>query len=176
MHLVYGQDSYVVPWVCGLLDMDIPQLCSSIGISDGFKLIGGAVYSNQYLDRKGRPFSIEISFGTVDKRWATRGNISALLMYPFSQLKVKRAQSTVARRNRHTRQFLERLGFTFEGMGRQAWPAGGDAAVYSMLSGEFFSSKWMTSNRQIGTLSPSSARPSNHIGSADQIQQGNGPL
>lgn len=176
MHLVYGQDSYVVTWVCGLLDMDIPHLCSSIGISDGLKLIGGAVYSNQYLDRKGKPFSIEISFGTVDVRWGNRAIISALLGYPFVQLKVKRVQSTVSRRNRHVRQFLERLGFKLEGVGRQAWPQGGDACVYSMLSGEFFSSKWMNHHRQVGTLSPSSTRSERNLGGPDQIQQGNGAL
>lgn len=170
MHLVYGQDSYVVPWVCSLLDMEIPHPCTSIGIADGEKLIGGAVYSHQYLDRQQRPFSIEISFVTIDRRWSNRAIIRALLGYPFLQLRVKRVQSTVSRKNRHVRQFLERLGFKLEGVGRQAWPQGGDACVYSMLSGEFFSSKWMTENRQIGPLCSGSTRPERNIGSANQKQ------
>jgi len=170
IHLVYGQDSYVVPWVCGLLDMDIPHPCTSIGIADGERLIGGCVYSNQYLDSNRKPFSIELSFVTIDKRWSNRAIIRALLGYPFLQLKVRRIQSTVSRKNRHVRQFLERLGFKLEGVGRQAWPQGGDACVYSMLSGEFFSSKWMTNHRKIGPLCASSSRPERNIGSANQIQ------
>lgn len=168
MHLLYGQDSYVVPWVCGLLDMDIPHPCTAIGIADNERLIGGCVYSNQFLDTSRKPFSIELSFVTIDKRWSNRAIIRALLGYPFLQLKVKRVQSTCSRKNRHVRQFLERLGFKLEGVGRQAWPQGGDACVYSMLSGEFFSSKWMTPHRKIGPLCPSSARPECNFGSANQ--------
>jgi len=168
MRLIYGQDQIVVPWLCALLDMDIPHPCTSIGIAKDDRIIGGAIYSNQYKNREGKPYSIEISFGTIDKRWASRAIIGALLAYPFCQLRVKRAQSTVSKRNKHVRQFLERLGFTLEGVGRQAWPHGGDACVYSMLSGEFFSSKWNL-NGQVHTFRSSRARPDNYIGSTNQV-------
>ena len=158
MQLVYGRDDIVVPWLCGLLDMDIPHPCVSIGIAKDDHLIGAALYSNQMLDHKKKPYMIEISFGTIDKKWGSRAIIYALLGYPFLQLKVKRIQSTVSRKNRHVRQFLERLGFKLEGVGRQAWPKGGDACVYSMLSGEFFSSRWNLSRGQIDTLSTASTR------------------
>lgn len=142
IYLVYGRDDIVVPWICNQLDIRNPGPCAAIGIARDNYLIGAALYNNQQLDAKGNPLSIEISFTTLDKSWASRGNIYALLAYTFVQLKVKRVQSTVAKRDKRVRLFLERLGFTLEGVGRQAWPKGGDACVYSMLSGEFFSSKW----------------------------------
>lgn len=146
MRLIYGQDQIVVPWLCALLDMDIPHPCTSIGIAKDDRIIGGAIYSNQYKNREGKPYSIEISFGTIDRVWSNRHTIYSLLAYPFCQLRVKRVQATVSKKNRKVRSFLEKLGFKLEGIGRQAWPQGGDACCYSMLSGEFFESKWNLKN------------------------------
>ena len=45
-------------------------------------------------------------------------------------------QATIRRGNRTARRFVERLGFRYEGMAREAWPTGEDAALYSMLRRE----------------------------------------
>lgn len=142
LQLVYGQDELIVPWICNQLQIINPHPCVTIGVSSDNRLVAAALYNNLQLDTVKKPMSIEISFVTIDKRWASRVIISSLLGYPFCQLKVKRVHSTVWKKNRNVRQFLERLGFKLEGVGRQAWPHGGDACVYSMLSREYFTGKW----------------------------------
>lgn len=140
--LIFGQEAIVTPWLCQLLQMKIPPHSVSIGIARDGQLIGGALYHNYMLTSDNKPLLIEMSFGTIDKGWATYDTIRSLLGYPFYQLKVKRVQSTVSRKNRAVRKFLERLGFKFEGVGRSAWPHGGDALMYSLLSKEFYLSPW----------------------------------
>jgi len=155
--LVYGQDALVIPWICSFLKMNIPKDGVSIGIAKDGRLIGAALYHNYTLTFADKPLFIEMSFGVIDKRWQSRHIINALLGYPFFQLQVKRVQSTVSKRNKTVRLFLERLGFKLEGTGRQAWPQGGDACMYSLLSGEFFSSKWNIRGQKC-TFSSSSTR------------------
>lgn len=140
--LVYGQDAIVTPWICNLLKMHVPKDSVSIGISSNNQLIGAALYHNYNIDWAGKPLFIEISFGTIDKTWSNRATIHALFAYPFFQLRVKRVQSTVSKKNRAVRSFLTKLGFKLEGTGRLAWPHGGDCCVYSLLSREFFNGKW----------------------------------
>lgn len=170
LRTVYGEDQVIVPWVCEKLKIIDPFPCVTIGVARNDELVAAALYNNMQMNLAGRPNSIEISFVTIDKRWASRAIIGHLLSYPFGQLRVKRAQSTVSKRNKHVRQFLERLGFKYEGTGRQAWPEGGDACVYSMLSGEYFSSPWNIKSGKISTFGPGSARPKCYIGGSDCIQ------
>lgn len=173
--LIFGHDDIIKPWVCTRLDMQIPKDSTAIGIASKDRIIGGAVYHNYTIMTDGSPLFIEMSFATVDKRWAAHGIIRALLGYPFYQLKVKRIQSTVSRKNRDVRLFLERLGFKLEGVGRLAWPQGGDALMYSLLSREFFSSKWHRIG-QINTIGSGSTRPSSDLGGADGQQSGYGSV
>lgn len=176
LQLVYGQENIVKPWICGLLKMDIPKNSVSIGIARNNELIGAALFHNYNLTHAGKPLFIEMSFGTIDKAWANRAIISALLGYPFSQLKVKRIQSTVSQKNRDVRLFLERLGFKMEGVGRLAWPHGGNAMMYSLLSREFFASKWSMKNRKIDAKCASSTRSNYHSGCANGQQSANSAL
>lgn len=138
--LVFGQDDYVSEWVSIMLGKRNWGYKTAIGIQKNDFLIAGVVYNNQMLDCKGKPFNIEMSIASVDKSWCNRHNLGVLFRYPFIQLGVKRVQATTAKRNKSVRQFLDRLGFTLEGIGRQAWPEGGDCAVYSMLKPEC---KWI---------------------------------
>ena len=143
MRLVYGRDDIFVPWICAQLKIMKPAPCVSIGIIDAEgQIAGAALYNGFQLDIQGKPLLIEISFATLDKRWCSRAIVFGLLSYPFSQLRVRRVQVTVSKRNRTVRSFLTKLGFIYEGTGRQAWPGGGDCCVYSLLSKEFFASKW----------------------------------
>lgn len=145
MNLVYGRDDVVIPWICHNLQINNPGPCVAIGIAKDNLLIGGALYNNHHLNIYGIPQSIELSFVTIDKHWATRGIVSALLSYPFIQLKVKRVQLTIRKRDMHTRRFVERLGFTLEGVARKAHHTGQDAAVYSMLPHEC---RWVKLNEK----------------------------
>ena len=148
MNLVYGRDDVFVPWICASLNIRNPGPCVSIGIAHHGKIAGAALYNGMQLDHKGKPHLIEMSFATLDKRWANRVIIHGLLSYPFFQLRVKRVQVTVSKRNRTVRAFLKHLGFKYEGTGRLAWLGGGDACVYSLLSNEFFNSKWNLENKR----------------------------
>lgn len=159
--LIYGREDVVTPWICDLLKMHIPEHAVSIGIAKDNQLIGAALYHNYTLTGEGNPLFIEMSFGTLDKRWATRQIVSTLLGYPFFQLKVKRVQSTVSKKNKTVRLFLEHLGFKLEGTGRLAWPHGGDALMYSLLSREFFSGKWnIKSGQKFSIISSSTSSSS----------------
>ena len=142
MRLIYGRDDVFVPWICNQLSIRDPGKCVSIGIADDDRIVGAALYNGLQLDINAKPLLIEMSFATLDKRWCTRAIVFGLLSYPFSQLRVRRVQVTVSKRNRTVRGFLTHLGFKYEGTGRLAWPSGGDACCYSMLSREFFESKW----------------------------------
>ena len=136
VHIVLGLDPLVARWVQERIPgaRDFGK-CTAVGIADGDLLIAGAVYNNFH------GHMIEGSIASISPKWCNKTTIRAFLAYPFLQLKVGRLQSTVAKKNKHTRRFLERLGFRLEGVGRQAWPDGSDACVYSMLRHE--AEKWL---------------------------------
>lgn len=138
--LVYGYNRDITGWVYKQLGFGtVSDDDKAIGIVVDDTLIGGVVYNDFRLGKDG-PLSIEMSIATVDKRWINRNNLNALFAYPFIQLNVKRVQATTRADNAAVCRFLARLGFTFEGIGREAHPLGGDVAVYSMLQPEC---KWI---------------------------------
>lgn len=158
--LIYHPQPALIAWVCGQLDIQNPGPASAIGIMGNTQIIGGALFNNMQNDTLGKPLSIEISFVTVDKSWATKDNIRNIFFYPFVRLGVKRVQATVAKRNMPVRFFLERLDFKFEGIARSAWPKGGDAACYSLLRHEC---KWIGEiNGKKFTIGTGSSGPHNH--------------
>jgi RimJ/RimL family protein N-acetyltransferase len=108
----------------------------AIGFRDGEKIVGGIVYENFKRDCYNEPLSISCTIVSLDKRWATRNNIRALFAYPFITLKVRRFEAETAKHNQLSNSILLRLGFSLEGCAREAWPYGGDANLYSILSTE----------------------------------------
>lgn len=140
MKLIVGQDKGVTTWVSlGLFktsDAFDLNLSRAIGISHKGKLICGVVYNNLQTDIYDKPYSIEMTIYSIDKRWCTRDNIAALFAYPFSQYNLKRVQATTREDNGHVRAFLERLGFKLCGIARMGHPDLCNAAVYDMLKHE----------------------------------------
>ncbi len=131
IQLVIGQDEAVALWVQQRIPAALDfSPCTAIGVADDGRLIAGAVYNNY------QGYMIEISMASISPRWCNRRTLRALLGYPFEQLKVRRLQFTIAKRDKKTRKLWERLGFKYEGTGRQAWPDGSDSCVYSMLKHE----------------------------------------
>lgn len=114
--------------------------CTCIGFKRNGEYIAVVVYNNYRTHPNGTPHAVEISMVSVDKSWCTRHNLSIIAAYPFIQLRVKRVQATVSKRNKHTRNFLRKSGFKYEGALRQGWVFGGDATVYSLLNTEC---KWL---------------------------------
>lgn len=167
--LIYGQDPAVASWVCRHLKLKpFPEgLYRGIGIVHEGKDIGGVIWHNYHEDNFGKPLLIEVTLATIDKRWATRHNIHELFQYPFRQLGVRRVQATCHRKAKRVRTALRKLGFSFEGIVREAHPQGGDAAHYSILRNECF---WLKEHGKISTVNPRSARSSSNSCGADQQQ------
>lgn len=136
IRLVLGLDELVIKWVRAQLPgtLDFGP-ATAIGVADGTRLIAGVVYSNYH------GHMIEVSVASTDRRWVSRNILRGLFAYPWQQLGVGRMQVTIAKRDKHTRKFVERLGFRYEGTGRKAWPDGSDACIYSLLRHE--AERWL---------------------------------
>lgn len=124
----------MIEWVASRLGLaaDVFEPATAIGIVEGERLIAGVVYHGYRPD----PGAIEASLASVSPRWCTRAVLRAIFAYPFEQLRVRRLQAVVERKDRHTRDIVMRLGFKYEGIARRFLPGAKDAAVYSMLQGE----------------------------------------
>ncbi len=142
IQIVTGRDAEIAAWVGRLLDIRNFGVGIACGIVLDGELIAGLVYSNYHPDVP----SIEMSIASVSPRWATKTVLRDVFTLPFQQMGVVRAQATVARKNRHARKFIERLGFHYEGMGRRAGPNGVDMALYSMLRDEC---RWLASHEEL---------------------------
>lgn len=105
-----------------------------IGVVDGPELLAVVIYSDY------REIDIEMSIASTTPRWASRDIIRALFEYPFIQLRTDRVTAITSKNNRHTRRFLERLGFRLEGTHRKALRGGRTACTYGMLRDEC---KWL---------------------------------
>ena len=131
IHLVFGLDRQVAQWVREQIP-DRPDFgqCTAIGVAEDKRMIAGVVFNNY------RGHMIEASIAATDPCWCNKTVLHAFFAYPWLQLKVRRLQVIVAKKNKHSRHFVERLGFKFEGLCRKAMPDGTDACVYSQLRHE----------------------------------------
>jgi len=94
----------------------------------------GAVVYHEYRDN-----DIQMSCAADDKHWLSKKALEAIFRYPFSQLGCIRVTALTPSKNVHTRQFLERVGFTQEGIMRKGF-CDDDCVVYGMLRDEC---KWI---------------------------------
>ena len=137
MILDYINQDYMKTWFKEqLLIAPDSRLSTAIGVIKNNKLICVVLYSGYIESPFGEPIMIEMSVCSIDKSWCTRHNLKEFFTYPFIYLKVKRVQATISKQNKSVRKFAQKLGFKYEGMGRKAYPLGGDAAVYSLLRKE----------------------------------------
>lgn len=111
--LVFDCDEELVLWAekeypsCAPLSRPL----TSIGItSDSGNIVGVAIFNNY------RQNDIEITFITSTPKWATPGNIRAIIGYPFRQLGVKRMTAITDKSNKKSRKLLTGLGFVLEGV------------------------------------------------------------
>ena len=107
--LVCGCDKDVARWVGRLLEVTDFGVCSAIGVVRDGHMVAGAVF-HQY-----RHPAIEISFASLDARWATRDAIRGLLRYPFVQLNCRRLTAISPEQREEAIAFMVRLGFKIEG-------------------------------------------------------------
>lgn len=70
------------------------------------------------------------------RSWMTRRFLHVMFDYPFNQLKCSRITAPVRASNFHARRFVERLGFTIEGVLRKFYETGEDRVLYGMTREE----------------------------------------
>lgn len=134
MNLVYGQDERVARWVVERIPhVESFSNMQAIGITAGDSLIGGVVF-HEY-----RGNDIQMSCASESPRWLTKRILRALFAYPFVQLGCDRVTAFCPAGNAHTRQFLERIGFSLEGVMRRGFITD-DCALYGLLREEC---KWI---------------------------------
>ena len=106
--LIFGKDEELALWAekSGIGPFQRPLTAIGVAGKDG-KIMAVAIYNNyRYSD------DIEISFVAATPRWATQGNIRAMLSYPFVQLGVKRLSAVTNKNNKRSRKLLTGLGTT----------------------------------------------------------------
>lgn len=85
------------------------QNYTALGFVVDEELVGGVIYHNM------RGASIECSIAATTPRWCRRAVLNRIFGYPFIQLKRRVIVTICERRNKHSRKFTERLGFTLSG-------------------------------------------------------------
>ncbi len=105
----------------------------AIGFAKDGELVGGVVY--YYFTG----LDIEATAAGLPG-WLTPAHVKQIFDYPFIQLGCRRLTATVARRNKKSRRFVERLGFKLEGVRRKALKNGQDEMSYGLLKEEC---KWI---------------------------------
>lgn len=129
--LVYGQDTRVRDWVAERIGEDLSDANVAIGVEEDGELIAGVAY-NMYT---GAAICMNVA-ATPGKRWTTKEFMYAFFAYPFVQLGCRRVTGLVRASNVVARKFDEHVGFTQEGVLRQAFADGEDAILYGMLKSE----------------------------------------
>lgn len=139
MELVFGHDAAVADWVASR----IPHVqhaerfgpLAALGIARDGALIAGAVYHN-YLPG----YEVgELSFAASTPRWATRGNIRAVLSVPFEQYRWRRLTAVVRHDNEAVAKLLAGVGFKREGAAREMFASKPKVhgVIFGMLAREY---------------------------------------
>lgn len=110
----------------------------ALGLAKDGKIVGGVVYHNY------RGTGIEGSIFTSE-RWANRHTLFHIFAYPFITLECKRFTAITRSRNQSAQTFLNKLGFTQEGVVRSAFEDD-DGILYGMLKDEC---KWLRYGKKI---------------------------
>lgn len=98
----------------------------AIGLEQGGRLIGGAVFSNYC----GGSISISVA---GNPGWLTRAFLRAAFAYPFRQLCIRRVTAYVASRNVVSQRLTEGVGFVRESVMERGL-ADDDLIVYRMFN------------------------------------------
>jgi RimJ/RimL family protein N-acetyltransferase len=135
--VLFGADDLVAAFVKARIQMlgdSNFRDYTALGVVKDHKLLGGVVY-HAYSGH-----DIQASYAFESPRWASRDVLRVLFGYPFNQLGCVRMTGLIARKNKHAREMILRLGFTLEGVHRKAADGRQDAISYGMLKSEC---KWI---------------------------------
>ena len=132
LYLIPNRPIAIAEWVRRrIADVSDFGPCGAIGVWSTVRqdIVAGIVYS-QFDGR-----SLQMSIASDDPSWCTRGVLRCLFDYPFNQLRCARVAALTLVTADHTRAFLQRAGFSYEGCLREGFPSG-DVAIYGMLRRE----------------------------------------
>ena len=115
------------------VEADLLQPSVGAAVLQDKKLIGGVVFHNYHVLKKGSWCEVSVAF---ERPFWTRRGMREIFNYPFKQLGVSRLKAETSVDNSRCRSILERLGFQFEGIMRKAFDGETDSCVYSMLQAE----------------------------------------
>lgn len=101
----------------------------ALGVFRRGVLVGGVVYYHYRPHAK----SIAICSEFVTPAWCLPNTLTQLLNYPLKQLGCTRITAVTGRKNKRTRQFMERLGAKVEGVARRALDGRQDEIMYGLL-------------------------------------------
>lgn len=104
---------------------------SAIGLERDGELVAGVLYEQH----NGPNVMMHVA-SDRSRRWMTPAYMAACFRYPFLQLGVHRVSALVRYENNDAHRFLNALGFTQEGLLREAASDGTDLVLYGMLKRE----------------------------------------
>ena len=108
---------------------------TAIGVkSSAGDMLAVAIYNNFSQNDTGETYNLHITFVASDPKWATPGNVRAVLHYPFIQLGVKRMTSIVNKSNKRARKLNEGIGFKLEGTHPYGDNGGSSSLTYGLYS------------------------------------------
>jgi len=140
--VLYGADEFIAQFVTARIQQTEPRVFGhrdpvtgelpykALGVVRSGVLLGGIVFYNYY----GHSIEAGMAFDRAD--WARPSTLRRLFAYPYFQLGVVRCTVMTGRKNRRTRQFLDRLGFKVEGVIRKGANGVEDAILYGLLRHE----------------------------------------
>ena len=149
MKLLAGYDPIIAQWVGERLKHvgsgEAFGPCQAIGVTDdlGTEILAGAVYHGFHPEYR----SIEMSFAASNPAWCQRGIVTALMSYPFGQLRCRRVTAVVAEKNRRALRLNQALGFRREGCVRRGF-GNQNAIIMGMLAKEWNESKFNTLKKE----------------------------
>jgi RimJ/RimL family protein N-acetyltransferase len=128
--VLYGADERIADWVSrrttGLPFEDYVAM----GVMADGKVVAGVVWHHY------RGHEIEVSAAADSPRWARKGVLRQLALYPFVQLGCVRVSAFATSDNPRSQRLIEGLGATLEGRLRRAFDGERDILAYSLLRDE----------------------------------------
>jgi len=150
--IIKGYDLAVGEFICQQLGVTLEDMhpFTAMGVAIDGKIVAGVLYNNY------RKHDIQLTAAAIDSRWMTKGVLTEIFTYPYSQLGCARTTAVTGRKNLRTRKLLEGLGYRLEGVCRKGLDGKQDAFVYGMLKADC---KWLNLKAETHEKSAIGTRP-----------------
>lgn len=129
--IVWDQPERIMQFVAARTGEDCYRDYSAIGLEQDGQVVAGVVY-----EQHSGPNILTHIASDGSRAWLTPAYLGAIFRYPFLQLACARITAIVRADNADSRRFVEHLGFSHEGLMREACEDGADLIIYGMLKRE----------------------------------------